>query len=157
MDLIGKSTLHPVLFYTGKIAGYFTWILLILSVLDIFIITPGSPALLKWISYLSALIAILLIIWSAIDLGESTRLGLPKEQTVLKTKGIYRLSRNPMYLGFDLLTLSSVIFFYDAFILILGLYSILIYHFIILGEEKFLTNRFGKEFLDFKKKTRRYL
>jgi hypothetical protein len=62
MDLIGKSTLHPVLFYTGKIAGYFTWILLILSVLDIFIITPGSPALLKWISYLSALIAILLII-----------------------------------------------------------------------------------------------
>ena len=157
MDLIGKSTLHPVLFYTGKIAGYFTWILLILSVLDIFIITPGSPALLKWISYLSALIAILLIIWSAIDLGESTRLGLPKEQTVLKTKGIYRLSRNPMYLGFDLLTLSTVIFFYDAFILILGLYSILIYHFIILGEEKFLTNRFGKEFLDFKKKTRRYL
>jgi protein-S-isoprenylcysteine O-methyltransferase Ste14 len=157
MDLIGKSTLHPVLFYTGKIAGYFTWILLILSTVDIFVISPGSPAFLKWISYISALIAISLIIWSVIDLGKSTRLGLPKEQTVLKTKGVYRLSRNPMYLGFDLLTLSSVLYFYDAFILILGLYSILIYHFIILGEERFLTNRFGKEFLDFRKKTRRYL
>ena len=157
MDLIGKATLHPILFYTGKIAGYFTWIIFFLSAFDIFFITPGSSVLLKWISYLTALTAFLLITWSVIDLGKSTRLGLPKEQTVLKTKGIYKLSRNPMYLGFDLLTLSSVFYFYDTIILVLGLYSILTYHFIILGEERFLTKRFGEEFLNFKKKTRRYL
>lgn len=157
MDLIGKATLHPLLFYTGKIAGYFTWIIFILSAFDIFVITPKSSAQLKWISYLTALIALLLIISSTIYLGKSTRLGLPKEQTVLKTKGIYKLTRNPMYLGFDLLTLSSVLYFYDTIILVLGLYSILTYHFIILGEERFLTKRFGDEFLNFKKNTRRYL
>jgi len=31
MELIGKSTINPLVFYTGKISGYITWIVLILS------------------------------------------------------------------------------------------------------------------------------
>ncbi len=26
MELIGKATIHPLIFYTGKISGYLTWI-----------------------------------------------------------------------------------------------------------------------------------
>ena len=157
MAIIGQPTLHPLLLSTGKTAGYFTWIILLLSIFGINIITPQSPVLLKWLSGILSLIAILLIIWSAVNLGKSTRLGLPKEKIVLKTKGIYRLSRNPMYLGFDLLTLSSILYFYNILMLFIGLYSILTYHFIILAEERFLTNMFGAEYLSFKKKARRYL
>ncbi len=31
MDLIGKTTINPVLFYTGKISGYITWIIYVLT------------------------------------------------------------------------------------------------------------------------------
>jgi len=156
MDIIGKSTIHPVLFYTGKIAGYITWILLILAAAGMPVL-DNSPSTLQIISSgITSLIAMLLITTSAIGLGKSTRLGLPKEDTVLKTTGIYRFSRNPMYLGFNLLTLTSMIYFFNFLILGLGLYSIIIYHFIILGEERFLKKRFGEDFAKYRKSTGRY-
>ena len=30
MDIIGKTTIHPIFFYSGKISGYLTWIVMIL-------------------------------------------------------------------------------------------------------------------------------
>ena len=31
MKIIGKTTIHPFFFYTGKIAGYAAWVLLLLE------------------------------------------------------------------------------------------------------------------------------
>jgi len=36
MDIIGKPTIKPFLFYTGKISGYITWLILILQHTDIY-------------------------------------------------------------------------------------------------------------------------
>jgi len=62
-----------------------------------------------------------------------------------------------MNFGFNLITLSSMIFYLSIWILLLEIYSIIIYHFIILGEEKFFEERFGENFMNYKKKTRRYI
>lgn len=62
-----------------------------------------------------------------------------------------------MYLGFNLITIAAMIYTLNLWIVILGIYSMAIYHLIILGEEMFLENRFGISFIDYKKKTRRYL
>jgi hypothetical protein len=51
MDLIGKTTIHPLFFYTGKIFGYITWILFILSIFNIFIINSQPIEFLKISSY----------------------------------------------------------------------------------------------------------
>ena len=62
-----------------------------------------------------------------------------------------------MYLGFNLLTISAMIYTMNIWIIIIGIYSIIIYHLIIIGEERFLKNRFGQEYISYRNKIRRYL
>jgi len=157
MNLIGKTPINPVLFYTGKISGYLAWIILLLALSNIPVIAECSIPALMYFSYVLLLTGLLLTVLSLVNLGQSTRLGLPQEETALKINGVYRLSRNPMYLGFDLLTLSAMLYTLDIGVISLGVYSMVIYHFIILGEEKFLEQRFGNVYSDYRQKIRRYL
>ena len=157
MDLIGKPTIHPVLFYSGKLAGYFTWATLILALSKAMPMAGKSLLPLIYVSFPVMAIAAALILFSLIHLGGATRLGLPKEDTVLKTAGVYKWSRNPMYLGFDLLTLASMMFTQLPSVIIAGVYSICIYHLIIRAEERFLEKRFGEDFRQYRRATRRYL
>lgn len=157
MDIIGKSTIHPILFYSGKIAGYIIWILYLMAIAGNDILNGASNIYLLYASYFTTTIAVLFIVLSSFGLGKSIRLGLPVEDTNLKTKGVYNFSRNPMYVGFNLLTISGMIYFLNVIIILFGLYSIVTYHFIILGEERFLGKKFGEEFRRYRLITRRYL
>lgn len=62
-----------------------------------------------------------------------------------------------MYLGFNLLTISAMIYMLNLIIILFGVYSIVIYHFIIIGEEGFLEKRFGATYSNYKKSVRRYI
>ena len=157
MNILGKTTIHPFLFYSGKLFGYFTWLTFILSVFNIFIISNQPFEILKILSYILSVIGLLIVVISLCNLGYSTRLGLPPENTTFKKIGLYKLSRNPMYLGFDFFTISTMIFTANIIIILIGFYSIVIYHLIIIGEEKFLEQRFGEDFTRYKLKTRRYI
>jgi protein-S-isoprenylcysteine O-methyltransferase Ste14 len=157
MNIKGKPTINPILFFSGKICGYISWIVLALSISGIKF--PGSHSLIfnNIIALFLLAAGLLYTIISLVNLGRSTRLGLPEESTELKTSGLYKFSRNPMYLGFNLLTISSVVYTLNYAIFLISLYSIIIYHLIILAEEKFLENRFGEQYLEYKRKVNRYL
>jgi protein-S-isoprenylcysteine O-methyltransferase Ste14 len=155
MKLIGKAPINPAVFYSGKIAGYALWIALLVSMIN-------APAISAWpVSRLLALVlaalGLILITVSLINLGSATRLGLPEESTQFKTNGLYRISRNPMYLGFDLLTISAIVFVPGFMVFILGVYSIFTYHLIIHAEESFLEARFGEIYCAYTRRVRRYL
>ena len=157
MEVLGKSTINPFLFYSGKIAGYATWTVLILSFLNIKILAKTFPWQLDFIAYLLLIIGVLFSILSLFTLGKSTRFGIPTGKTTLKTGGLYKVTRNPMYLGFDLMTISSILFLLNPVILVLGVWSMVVYHLIIIGEERFLEKAFGEDYLEYKKKVRRYI
>ena len=157
MEIIGKATIHPFLFYSGKICGYLIWLLLGLSFLNIKFIPIIDNVYLKYTSLIILLFSMIVIILSAIFLGKSTRLGLPENDTKLKTQGIYKISRNPMYVGFNLLTVSAIFGLANIAVIFLGIYSIIIYHYIILAEEKFLIKKFGIDYEEYIKRTRRYI
>jgi protein-S-isoprenylcysteine O-methyltransferase Ste14 len=157
MNIIGKTTIHPLLFYTGKVAGYIIWLVSLATICGFTFFHKQTNEGLLLASYVIFAVALFLSIASMFDLGRSTTLGLPLEKTEFKTGGLYRYSRNPMYLGFGLLTIASILFNASLIIFICGLYSLAIYHFIILGEEKFLAKRFGEKYLAYTKKVRRYL
>jgi protein-S-isoprenylcysteine O-methyltransferase Ste14 len=148
MKVIGKTTIHPLLFYSGKVCGYITWILLVFDLLNIPLFAGLENRYFKIMSLGFLCIGLIFTAVSLVNLGKSTRLGLPSEATALKTGGIYHLSRNPMYLGFNLFTLASILYNLNVIITAMGLYSIVIYHFIILGEEAFLEKRFENDYIN---------
>jgi len=157
MNIIGKTTIHPFFFYSGKVFGYIIWMNSLILLFGIDIVGKQPNSTLLFLSYLLFVIALIIIILSLINLGRNTTLGLPLQNTKFVTAGLYRFSRNPTYLGFGLLTVASIIFAGSLIVLIAGISSLAIYHFIILGEEKFLEKKFGAEYIEYKKKVRRYI
>jgi protein-S-isoprenylcysteine O-methyltransferase Ste14 len=157
MNLIGKPTINPVLFFSGKLIGYLIWLIFGLALFQIKYINISNNEVTRYISYFLLFSGLLISIMSMINLGNSTRLGLPEEKTVFKKSGLYQLSRNPMYIGFNLITLASVIYSGNLIVVSFGIYSISIYHAIILGEEKYLINQYGDDYQEYKKRVRRYI
>tara|TARA_B100000214_G_C23736636_1_gene521324 strand:+ start:268 stop:711 length:444 start_codon:yes stop_codon:yes gene_type:complete len=81
-----------------------------------------------------------------------------KKVNKLVTSGIFKYSRNPMYLGMLMVVLSTSIFYLNIFsILTPFLFIFWINKFQIKREEAFLTEKFGKEYLSYKNKTRKWL
>lgn len=82
----------------------------------------------------------------------------PRKASSLVTSGIFKFSRNPMYLGM-LIILLSISF---KFNLIGGMISSLFFYifitkFQIIPEEVAMNELFGNEFIDYEKKTRRWI
>ena len=82
----------------------------------------------------------------------------PSETTALVTDGMYRYSRNPMYLGLVLLNIAATIFFGTWFgIIIVATFIFLLNLLQIIPEEEALLDIFGEEYIEYKKKVRRWI
>ena len=104
-----------------------------------------------------AAIGILIFVIAMGTMRDSWRAGIPaSEKTELVTGGIYRISRNPAFLGFDLLYLGLLLAFFNVVHLVCVLFAIIMLHLQILQEERFLEGLFGEDYLRYKKKTGRY-
>ncbi|WP_343208751.1 methyltransferase family protein [Anaerolentibacter hominis] len=78
-------------------------------------------------------------------------------QSGINTNGIYRISRNPMYLGYFLYFAGCVMLTRS----LLLLFSLLVFqlsaHWIILSEERWCIRRFGREYEQYMLEVRRYI
>jgi protein-S-isoprenylcysteine O-methyltransferase Ste14 len=155
--ILGRPTIVPLQFYFGKGTMAVTWFLFIMKSLF-----PAYgyllPALqIKWISVVLLYIGMFILISGLISLGASFRMGLPENLTELKTNGIYRFSRNPIYLGAYLISIASCLYFPDLVNFSFTVYSLFIHHQIIRKEEQFMTEKFGTPYLSYCSCTRRYV
>ena len=81
-----------------------------------------------------------------------------KKVNKLIISGIYKYSRNPMYLGLLMIVISTSIFFLNIFSITSPLlFYCWINRFQIKREEIFLTEKFGEEYMSYKIKTRRWI
>ena len=82
----------------------------------------------------------------------------PEKASYLVVSGIFKYSRNPMYLGMLLILISMTIKFnFVGGILIIFAFITFITKFQIIPEETALERLFGKEFTRYKKKTKRWI
>jgi protein-S-isoprenylcysteine O-methyltransferase Ste14 len=153
---LGRPTIQPVYFYVGKVALFTSWAFLIVNAIMVVSGKPYGNLLFPVPAALLVSVGSVLLILAFRDLGDSLRVGLPGEATTLKTNGIYRFSRNPIYVGVDLIAIASVLFIPGIINVSCAVVGIVVHHAIILSEEKFLEDRFGKDWLSYKRKTRRY-
>lgn len=82
----------------------------------------------------------------------------PELSSELVTTGVYRFSRNPMYLGFALILAGWGVFLASwAALLLLPIFMVYMNLFQIGPEEKFLRKRFGESFIDYSERVQRWL
>ena len=82
----------------------------------------------------------------------------PDASTALVTTGIYRVTRNPMYLGFLLLLLAEIVWLANpAALLVVPAFILYLNRYQISPEEGALRARFGSEYFSYAAQVRRWI
>ncbi|MFT2091220.1 methyltransferase family protein [Paraglaciecola sp. 2405UD69-4] len=82
----------------------------------------------------------------------------PDKTNQLVSSGIYRLTRNPMYLGMALVLLAAILKLGSLLGLItLPLFMLYITYFQIKPEERIIESLFGEQYINYKARVRRWL
>jgi protein-S-isoprenylcysteine O-methyltransferase Ste14 len=157
IDIDGEAPINKKLFYTSKYMILLLWGAMVLQGWHINISLFQFPELLKWIALFLWFIGFMLLLSGRLKMGDSFRIGSPKESTSLKMNGLFRFSRNPMYLGVYSTITASILYTRNPIIIVIGIFIVVVHHKIVLAEEKYLQSRFGKEYEDYCKCVRRYL
>lgn len=117
-----------------------------------------SSTLLNYIGILITTIGVSIFVIAMISMKTSWRVGIDKNtKTKLVSYGIYNYSRNPAFVGFDLMFIGLFLIYPNLLTSIVLILNIIAIHRLILQEEKHLKNLFGTEYIAYKEKTPRYL
>ena len=157
-DQIGKDKIGFVKFVeiTMKIAAILVFIA---GLVSIFLETGNSLTAIRIIGAITSVGGTVIFIVALWTMRDSWRAGVSKtDKTELITNGIYHISRNPAFLGFDLLYIGTLLMFFNWILCFLTVFAVIMYHLQIVNvEENFLLVAFGNEYLQYKKKVCRYI
>jgi protein-S-isoprenylcysteine O-methyltransferase Ste14 len=105
------------------------------------------------------LIISLILVWFAqSQMANSWRIGIDKKnKTKLVTKGLFSISRNPIFLGIMLANIGLFLIIPNAFTLLIISLSTISINTQIRLEEDFLKLEFGNDYLKYSKKVRRWI
>jgi protein-S-isoprenylcysteine O-methyltransferase Ste14 len=115
-------------------------------------------AFINYIGITIIAVGVVTFIIAVISMKTSWRVGIDKRsKTILITQGIYKYTRNPAFVGFDLMFL-GLFFAYPNLLTLAALaINVLSINNLILQEEKHLQSVFSDEYIEYKNKTPRYL
>lgn len=149
-DAIRRAALFAPLIGNEKLA------VVIYQLSNIFILL--YPLVLKIQTETQLFIVGLVVYFIGICILTLSTIGFAKpNQNGINSNGIYRLSRNPMYLGYFFYFLGCVILT-CSLVLCMALFIFQIStHWIILSEERWCINKFGDEYIRYMEKVRRYI
>lgn len=155
MDPIGKAPIPWPIVIVGKLA--LLCCILFFMAKSFGITMLYDSAVTQLIGYLLAVAGFAIVTLGFVYLGKSVSVGLSREETELKTLGVYRITRNPLYFGGFLICSGSCFYSIHPANFFLFALTVVIHHSIILKEEQFLEHRFGQQWLEYKKRTPRYV
>lgn len=151
-DHAGVYIPPPLIFATVFIIGYF---IQKTFVINNSFFTTDSIKMVGIAFFLIALFLLYKSIWKFIATG--TTLVTMKPSSSLQITGIYKFTRNPMYLGMVLSYLALTCFFGNWWHIFLPFLIIIIEMYVIKREEKYLERHFGESYVDYKKKVRKWV
>ena len=157
IDMDGDAPISRTLFYSSKYLIVVLWLAMVLDAWGIAVSFFRVPESLRWAALCVWTAGFLLLFVGRFELGASFRIGRPKESTRLQVGGLFRISRNPMYLGMYATLLASVLRTLNPVLLLLGVFIVAVHHRIVLAEEDHLRNAFGEEYAGYCRRVGRYL
>ncbi len=157
-DQMGKGKVGFVKFIevTLKIV---TILVPFVELVSIFALKPLLPSALRWCGAVIGALGTIVFIVSVVTMKDSWRAGVSEiEKTELVTDGIYQISRNPAFLGFDLLYMGVLMMFFNWILFAVSLFAMVMFHLQIVNVgEDFLIIAFGDDYISYKNKVCRYL
>lgn len=156
MEPIGKSPVAVPVLLTGKAAMACCWFFFLFkfSFPNAMLFDHPAVNILGAAMYAAGCV---LAVVSMFALGKSLAVGLPASATVLKTHGVYSVSRNPLYVGAFAMCAGSCLMAMHPVNFLLFLITIAVHHRIIKKEEVFLEERFGESWRIYRTRVPRYL
>lgn len=133
-----------------KIFGYTAMVIYFVS----FIYTIFLPLKLGTVLFYAGLFVYLLGMLATI-MGLLSYIKTPLEKPV--TKGIYCISRNPLYLGYLLVCIGISISCISWVFLIYSIISAILIHILITPEEKFCLDNYGDAYREYMKRTSKWI
>lgn len=116
------------------------------------------PANARFTGFLMGLLGDGIFLLSVLCMKDSWRAGIPdKDRTELVTTGIYRYSRNPAFLGFDLMYAGVLLLYGNLLTLGFSVFAMVMLHLQILQEERYLVHAFGAPYQAYCRQVFRYL
>ena len=151
----GKTGTEKVIELTMKAA---TLSVPVLELISICMDTRGLPEWARCIGIVLAISGDMVFVISVWTMKDSWRAGVSKtDQTELVTDGIYQISRNPAFLGFDLVYVGILLMFFNLLLFAVSVFAMFMFHLqIVKVEEVFLSTVFGSDYENYKKKVNRY-
>jgi protein-S-isoprenylcysteine O-methyltransferase Ste14 len=158
-QILGKPAIPAVFFITAKLSAFAVLFFLFFRAFGISVSTLFRlPAFADYIALLFLIAGTILILFTSIRLKDGLIFGLSGSKNhKVQTKGIYRISRHPFYLGFLFVLFSSVLFVPNLINIVLFVLAWILHHFIMISEEKHLSGLYGEEYVNYIKNVRRYL
>ena len=139
-----------------QIMRYATVSAFVVGVCSIFMVKVFPMTIIRNIGIGVGFLSVVFFAMATITMKSSWRVGIPEEKTALISNGIYRWSRNPAFVGFDLLYISMCLMFFNIPLLVVSMWAAIMLHLQILQEENHMHRMFGEEYDTYKKGTRRY-
>lgn len=151
----GKTGFVKLVECTMKIA---TILVPIAEVASIVLVTSYLPLWARIAGVVIAVIGVVIFIMAVLTMRDSWRAGVSEtEKTELVTNGIFSISRNPAFLGFDLVYLGILLMFFNPILLALSGFAALMLHLQIVNvEEDHMLIAFGDDYLKYRKRVCRY-
>ena len=101
----------------------------ILEVISIYMNWTQLPFWARYTGIGIALIGDIIFIISVLTMRDSWRAGVSEtDQTELVTSGIYRFSRNPAFLGFDLVYIGIMLIFFNWILFVISILAMILFH-----------------------------
>jgi protein-S-isoprenylcysteine O-methyltransferase Ste14 len=157
INMGGEPPISKALFSSSKYSILILWAAMIAHSWGINLSFIKTPEWLKWTSLFFWVSGFALLFIGRLGLGNAFRIGSPKESTSLKVDGLFRFSRNPMYLGVYATLSASVLYTLNPLLFIIGAYVVIVHHKIVLAEEQYLQKVFGGQYTEYCHHVRRYL
>ena len=154
---IGKGAKARKTLLIERIMGSCSIVIIIAELISIMMVHQEESIVLSYIGIILMILGDISFIAAVVTMKESWRAGIAEgDKTELVTNGIYRISRNPAFLGFYLVYIGIMLAFANIGLVIITVATIITFHMQILQEEAFLKSRFGKEYEDYMKRVGRY-
>lgn len=119
-------------------------------------LTPVS----KYLGPSVILIGAILDLWCIylfLTVGKGTPVPVDPPQ-ILVAQGVYKRSRNPMYIGYIVIIFGEFLFFGHLLLFFYTLLALILCHlFVVFYEEPILKKRFGQTYLEYLQKTPRWI